>query len=104
MSQRQDKMAKELIKVVNEFLTDMSNRTSMITITRADISPDFKRAAVYVSIFPDDKEEEAFVFLQRQTRHLYPFLKTRLKVKFIPLVEFKLDLGEKNRQRIDQLV
>jgi ribosome-binding factor A len=102
--QRQNNLAKELIKVANEFLSDISNRTSLITITHADVAPNMRRATIYVSIFPDEKEQEAFVFLERQTRNFYTFMKSRIKIKFLPQVNFALDIGEKNRQRIDQLV
>ncbi|MCD8494873.1 MAG: ribosome-binding factor A [Candidatus Pacebacteria bacterium] len=104
MTDRQLKMSKELIKIANEYLNSISNRTSLITITRADIAPNFKNASLYISVFPDDKEEAALVFLERKTRDMYDFLKSRIKGKVVPRITFIKDEGEKNRQRIDLLV
>lgn len=104
MSQRQEKMNKELVKIGNEYLNSISNRTSLITVTRADISPNFRSATLFVSIFPDTKEEAALVFLERKQRDIHQFLKQRMTSKVIPRITFTLDIGEKNRQRIDLLL
>lgn len=104
MTTRQEKMSKELKKIGSQFLSEISNRSSIITITRADIAPNFKNATFYVSIFPEDKEEEAFEFISRRTRDLRDFVKKNLKTKHIPQISFEIDLGEKNRQNIDQLL
>jgi ribosome-binding factor A len=104
MTTRQEKMIKELRKLGSEFLSEISNRSSLITITRVDVSPDFKKATLFLSIFPQDKEHEAMAFIERRARDLRDHLKKHLRTKNIPVVTFEIDTGEKNRQRIDQLL
>ncbi|PIT91489.1 hypothetical protein COU17_00695 [Candidatus Kaiserbacteria bacterium CG10_big_fil_rev_8_21_14_0_10_49_17] len=103
MSERQLKMSALISELAAEFLGSESNRLSLITVTRADISPDFARATIYISVFPDDKEEEALHFTRRKRAAFRDMLKKRLSVRRIPFVEFELDYGEKNRQRIDEI-
>lgn len=104
MSQRQDKMNKELVRIGNEYINSISNRLSLITVTRADISPNFRSAKLFVSVFPDKEEGAAMVFLKRKERDIYTFLKGRMTSKIIPRITFHIDIGEKNRQRIDLLM
>lgn len=104
MTERQEKMSKEMTRVASTFISENSNRSSLITITRTDISPDFKNITFYVSILPVDTQETAILFLNRKRSDLKHYLKKNLATRVIPFVTFKADEGEKNRQRIEELL
>jgi ribosome-binding factor A len=104
MSDRREKMGKELQKIAAAFIAENSNRNSMITVTRFDLSPDFRNATVYVTVFPTEQESAALLFLQRRSTDLRDAMKKSLKTKIVPNVDIKIDEGEKNRQRIDELL
>lgn len=89
--------------LVANFLRDEANAEPMITVTHIELSPDLKRATVYVSIFPDGREEDALVFLKRKGGDLRNVVKQKANLKHIPFFDFKIDYGEKNRQRIDEI-
>ncbi len=103
-SQRQEKMNKELGKLFATFIERESNKTSLITVTRCDISPNFKTVIVYLSVFPTDKEEQVIDFMNRRKHDARDYVKKNLNTRIIPFVEFKIDFGEKNRQKIDQIL
>lgn len=103
-SQRQEKMNKEMQKVFASFIERESNKASLITVTRCDIAPNFKNIKVYISVLPEDKEASVIEFLDRRKWDARDYLKKHLQLRVIPFVEFLIDLGEKNRQRIDQLL
>jgi len=104
MTLRQEKI-KELIKeLAAQFLQEESNYTSLITVTNADVSKDLKRSTVYVSVYPESAEESALNFLKRKRKGLKEFFKSKAKMKSIPFFDFELDKGEKNRQKIDELL
>jgi ribosome-binding factor A len=103
-SQRQDKMNKELIKLFATFIERESNKSSLITVTRCDIAPNFKNVIVYLSVLPQEKEDSVIEFLNRRKWDARDYVKKNLETRVIPFVEFKIDAGEKNRQRIDQLL
>lgn len=104
MPERTEKVAKEIKELTAEFLAREGNRTSLITVTSATASPDLKRATVYVTVLPSAKEQSALGFLKRKRKELRVFLKKNLIIKTIPFVDIVLDLGEKNRQKIDELL
>lgn len=103
MSDRRLQVARLIKDVAADFLNRESNRTSLITVTHADISSDFRNATVYVTVFPAEQEEQALHFTRRKRSDFKAFLKSNLNLKRIPFVEFKIDEGEKHRQRIDEL-
>lgn len=76
---------------------------SLITITDATISPDFKRATIYFTTLPTSEEERALDFAKRKRSDLRAYLATHAKLSTLPVLEIKLDLGERNRQKIDEL-
>tara|TARA_B100000508_G_scaffold60333_1_gene47257 strand:+ start:302949 stop:303272 length:324 start_codon:yes stop_codon:yes gene_type:complete len=103
MTERQEKVREELLKIAGEFISREANRNNLITATDASISPDLKQATVFISVFPNDNEQGALAFLKRHRNDFRTFLKQRISFKVLPFVDFKIDEGEKNRQRIDEL-
>jgi len=101
-------MRDKIINVIKElsanFLEKENNHTSLITVTSCSVSPDMKKATVFISVLPDSKEKSALDFAKRKRGDLRTFLKKNLKIKTIPFMEIEIDKGEKNRQRIDELL
>lgn len=104
MNSRQGKLNKEFQKLCGDFIERESNRTSLITVTRCEISPDFKNLKIMVSVLPVEQEEVVIHFLNRKKRELREVLKKKINTRIIPFVEFYIDMGEKNRQEIDRLL
>ncbi len=94
-------MIKELAA---EFLEREADKTSLITVSSANASPDLKRVTVFITVLPESKEEAALNFAKRQGSDFRNSLKKKLSMKVVPFVEFAIDLGEKNRQKIDELL
>lgn len=103
MSQRTEKVGEVIKQLTAEFIERENNRSSLITVTRADVSADLKNATVYVTVLPEEKEGPAIDFLKRKRREIKDYLKKNLSIARVPFVDIELDLGEKNRQRIDEL-
>ncbi len=101
---REDKITGALKELAAKFLAYESNRTSLITITNAALSSDGKRATIFFTVLPEDKEQEALQFLARQGYNFKEFIKEELEIRMIPHIEFKIDVGEKNRQNIDTII
>ncbi len=93
-------MMKELAA---DFFERESSGASLITVTRTDISPDLKNCIVYISVLPESKEKAALDFAQRQLGDLRSFVKQKTRGKALPFFRVVLDLGEKNRQHIDDI-
>ncbi len=86
-----------------EFLSREANRHNLITVTRAEMSEDSKRAIIYISVYPEAGEQGALEFANRNRAELADYLRERVRGMRIPHLEFRIDLGEKNRRRLDEL-
>lgn len=104
MSDRQEKVCDTLLTLAGTYIAREANRDTLITPTSATISPDLKQATIYISVFPDTKEKQALAFLERHERDFRGFIKGNMHFKVLPFVKFAIDHGEKNRQRIDELL
>ncbi|MDP2650437.1 MAG: ribosome-binding factor A [bacterium] len=102
-SQKQQQVSEQVAHLAAEFLGKESNRQSLITVTRADISPDMKRATVYMSVLPDDQQEQALDFAKRRRRDCRDFMKKHTKLRVLPFLDFAIDYGEKHRQNLDDI-
>ena len=103
MSRRPNQVAETIAHHAALFFARESNQRSLITVTRADISPDLKNVVVYFSVLPENMEVSALAFAKRVRTDFREYLKSKMPIGHIPTVDFSLDLGEKNRQRIDDL-
>lgn len=103
-SKRQIQVSQEIAHSAAEFFARESNYQSLITVTRADISPDLKNVRIYLSVLPADKEQSVLNFAKRQRTEFREYLKTRTRLKFLPHIDFEIDYGEKNRQQVDELL
>ena len=103
MSDRPIQVALLIKDAAADFFNIESNRTSLITVTGADISKDFSNATVYFTVFPDDQEEQVLHFARRKRADFKSYLKSNLQLRRIPFVDFKIDVGEKHRQKIDEI-
>ncbi len=104
MTQRNEKVANQIKELAAQFLGRENNRTSLLTVTSCSISPDLKRATIFITVLPESKENDALNFVKRKLRELREFLKKSMSIKVIPYLDVALDLGEKNRQKIDELL
>jgi len=104
MSNRNHKVANLVRELGAQFLSRETNKTSLITVTSTTVSPDLKRATLYITVLPDEKENEALQFAKRKRAEIREFLKKNLEIKNIPFLEIEIDKGEKNRQKIDELL
>jgi len=103
MSDRILKVSLLIKDAAADFFNKESNHTSLITVTSANISKDFSQATVFFTVFPDDQEEQVLHFARRRRADFKSYLKSHLQLRRIPFVDFKLDEGEKHRQRIDEV-
>ena len=93
-----------LIKdLAGKFLQVNSNGTSLITVTDVTITKDGKYANIFFTVLPDEKTEEALNFTKRNRTEFSNFVKENSRIGFLPRFDFLVDLGEKHRQKIDEL-
>ncbi|HWO06999.1 MAG TPA: ribosome-binding factor A [Candidatus Paceibacterota bacterium] len=103
-SRRQNKVSEEIAHQAGIFLVKFVRAGgSLITVTRADIAPDLKNVTVFVSVLPKSHEEEILHTLKRLRTDFHDYLKDVTVLRDVPTVDFEIDIGEANRQRIEEL-
>ncbi|PIR38248.1 MAG: hypothetical protein COV34_01395 [Candidatus Zambryskibacteria bacterium CG10_big_fil_rev_8_21_14_0_10_42_12] len=103
-AKKDEQLTEAIRKSAALFFEQESNRKSLITVTRVLLSSDKKKASVMFTVFPESYEEQASLFANRNRRDFVTFLKSKYKVARLPSIDFHIDQGEKNRQRIDMLL
>ncbi len=102
--ERNEKVANMVKELSANFLARENNRTSLITVTSCKASPDLKKATIFITVLPDNKEHDALDFAKRKRADLRDYLKKNMQMKTIPFIDIQIDQGEKNRQKIDELL
>ncbi len=101
---RTDRINSLMQELAATFIRDEANASPLITVTSVDVSPDLKRATIFVSVFPEAQEADALIFLKRKAGAFRSFVKQKARLKDIPHFDFAADYGEKNRQLLDKVV
>ena len=68
------------------------------------MSHNLKNITVFFSVLPEKYEEAVLNFAKRKRADFREYLKEHTVLRYLPTIDFALDLGEKNRQRIDGLI
>ncbi len=100
---RQQKTIELLKHLASQFLERESSRNALITVTDATISDDYKEARIFFTVFPDNREEAVLDFVKRKRSEFKHYVKQNSQMGRIPFFDFAIDLGEKNRQHIDEI-
>lgn len=93
-----------ITELAARFIQQEANTDPLITVTRVDLSKDWKHVIIFVTTIPDGREGDAMIFLKRTAGDMRQFFKKHGRMKHIPHLEFMYDAGEKHRQHMDELV
>lgn len=96
-------MSEILRHLAAEFVVREATPASLITITRVTVSPSGKVADVFFTTLPESQEDTALKFLERKGSEFVQYVRDKSKIGIIPQLRFKIDYGERNRQRLDEL-
>ncbi len=118
MGTRNEKISEILRDLGARFLLLNGNKSSLLTVTRAELTKDEKCATIFFTVLPcplalevasngrraEEFEKTALEFAKRKRGEFKEFVKENSKLGRIPQLDFEIDLGEKNRQKIDNLL
>ncbi len=100
---RKEGAAKEISHAAARFISQESNRQSLITVTHTDVSPDGATAIIFVSVLPESAEEQALHFLKRTRGDFRRWITKEVRLRRVPQFDFMLDAGEKHRQDVERV-
>jgi len=98
----QDEKIKSLVKdLAGDFLERESNKTSLVTVTRVELTEKGHKALIFFTVLPDDKAEEVLQFTKRKRSEFRDYVREKAKIGRMLNFDFVFDIGEKNRQKVD---
>lgn len=99
-----DGRTQEIIRdLASMFLARESNGTSLITITKVNFNFGENKAVIFFTVLPEEMEEQALAFAKRKRSEFREYVKMKSKIPRLPNFDFNIDLGEKNRQKIEEI-
>lgn len=103
MARRHNQVEESVAHLAGEFFARESGVKALITVTHADMPDNYKEVTIYISVLPQTMETEALKFAKRVRSDFREYLRTHSTLHPTPIVDFDIDYGEKNRQRVDEL-
>lgn len=94
---------KLILATAADWITRNGNRRSLITFTRGEYSTDGKKLFIMYTVIPESQERQAEEFLTRHGDDIRNHVKNKMKTQSA-WFRFKLDSGERNRERISDLL
>lgn len=79
-------------------------RLGFLTVTGVDMTDDLKMAVVYISVLKEEEKKTTLEILNSAKSFIRSELSKRLRLKFIPSIEFKLDPSVEYGSKIDKLL
>ena len=106
-SRRQKKVSSLLKEVLGPILIDTVRDafdSSLITITRIEITKDLKTAHVYLSLFGKEHKEQILEVLNARTGFFRRHVASRTNLKYNPMLIFSYDPILSYEEKIDTLI
>lgn len=101
---REEKLRDEIHRLAAQYVQLESNGASLVTVTNIVLGDRAKMAKILFTTLPDSKQEVVLEFLKRKRKEFQEYVRENSRIGRIPLFDFDIDYGEKNRQRADELL
>lgn len=79
-------------------------RGVLVTVLKADTSPDLRDAKIYISVLPDESAKEIMSILKKTIYGIQQHLNERLRMRPTPKIRFVEDIKEKNAFKVDEIL
>lgn len=76
---------------------------SLVTISEVEVSNDFKKAIIWVSVIPGESSEDILGILKKARGHLQHQLGEEIRTRIISRIEFTIDRGPEHAARIEKI-
>ncbi|MGB8951320.1 MAG: 30S ribosome-binding factor RbfA [Candidatus Aminicenantales bacterium] len=106
-SRRQQRISRLLQESLSRLLIQeiQSLSSSVLTVTRVEITANLKSAHVYLSLYgPPDDTEKILAHVEHRKGFLRKSIASLVKLKYNPMLIFSLDPIPNYEEKIDQLI
>ncbi|HCI81528.1 MAG TPA: 30S ribosome-binding factor RbfA [Ktedonobacter sp.] len=106
-SHRQEKLGEQIAEDISDLIRTRVKdpRIGFVSVTRVEVSGDLRHAKVYVSVMGSPEErKETMQGLNKATGFLRHELASRLTLRYMPEITFKLDNSIEEGSRVLELI
>ena len=106
-SHRQEKLGEQIAEDISDLIRTRVKdpRIGFVSVTRVEVSGDLRHAKVYVSVMGSPEERKATMQgLNKATGFLRHELASRLTLRYMPEIAFKLDNSIEEGSRVLELI
>ncbi len=105
-SRRQKKVASLIKDTLSHILIEsiQVSFTSLVTISKVEMTPDLKTAHVYLSCFSQEPDPSILEKLERRKGYLRRSIASRTNLKYNPLLIFLIDPSRAYEENIDKIL
>ncbi len=98
-------LKKVISKLIKQELPD-KHRLDLLSVTGVELTPDYRKATVYVSHIKKDEElrKESLKLLRRKEKTIRAGVTRALPLKYIPELRFREDTTLKDAQKITEIM
>jgi len=104
MKYKEEKLTSILQRLIGEYMSRLDFNNSFVGVNRVELSKDLKIAGIFIGVYPEQNEKEALKTIKSKTAELRKNIKKNIRTRILPKLEFYIDEGEKNRQRVEELL
>ncbi|HMN41138.1 MAG TPA: 30S ribosome-binding factor RbfA [Phycisphaerales bacterium] len=72
----------------------------LISVVRVDVSPDMATAMVFISVYPEEKQELSMHALRHAAKHIRREASELMAIRKMPSLDFRLDLSLKRQAEV----
>lgn len=103
---RVQKVEKELHQCIGQALTELLfiDQGVLVTVVEVDVAGDMRSARVFVSVFPDQFQEEVFYELDAIRVDVQKLISKKIRMKFLPKLSWHKDKSVKEIDRIGKIL
>jgi ribosome-binding factor A len=99
-----EKLENAITREAAMFFEREGNRQALITVTHTVLTKRGNGATLFISVFPENKEQAALDFVQRNLGELRKVLREKIRSRAIPSLKIIADHGEQQRDHINALL
>lgn len=99
-----EEIRKEISSIIQSDIKD-PRLSSMISVTKVDVTKDLRYAKVYVSIFSkDNNKEESLAALKSSAGFIRHLVGERINLRYTPEIIFELDNSIEHGMQIEEIL
>lgn len=102
---RKEKVSSQIQREISNIILKYFSETNIyITVTDVQVTADFKEAKIFISVFQKNKQDEILEKLEKNKIEIRRLLGQRIKLKFLPHLNFVIDTGIEKIQKVEKLL